>query len=309
MSYGCRWLRKSFAGRSRRPELRAHTVSPASHRVLMAMPPPAPVPTTITSKTFGAIPGALARSDLRRLQVAMARVAGMRTPRGLPVDPKPRIVELLQADLGGVEAHQGVLADEPEELPALFLSRAVAIPVGELAQQLALSLLLQRAEGPAEEPLPVGVEPGQAVPEAELHPGIARDHEVDELGDPRLASPGGAVAGNDQLGQALDRRVLFRGEEARRVARRTDLQGSICPVAAGEGPAMEARVAAGPGRDRQDAQHLAPLDSLPGHGRLVYAFTPGRRGSSLSHGRPRSRAASRFHGPGRGGDGGGQRVG
>ncbi|PYQ23347.1 MAG: hypothetical protein DMF79_04010 [Acidobacteria bacterium] len=57
MSYGWRWLRKSFAGSSRRPELRAHTVSPASHRVLMAMPPPAPVPTTITSKTFAAIPG------------------------------------------------------------------------------------------------------------------------------------------------------------------------------------------------------------------------------------------------------------
>src|SRR5436309_12547648 len=126
MSYGCRWLRKSFAGRSRLPELKAHTVSPASHRVLMAMPPPAPVPTTITSKTFGAIPGA-PLSGFWRLQVAMARVAGMGTPGRLAVDPKPRIVELLQADLGGVEAHQGVLPDEPEELAALFLSRAVAI--------------------------------------------------------------------------------------------------------------------------------------------------------------------------------------
>ena len=38
-----------FAGSSRRPELSASTFSPASHSVLMAMPPPAPVPITMTS--------------------------------------------------------------------------------------------------------------------------------------------------------------------------------------------------------------------------------------------------------------------
>src|SRR5215470_5519738 len=36
----------------RGPELIAHTESPASHKIFIAVPPPAPVPTAITSNIF-----------------------------------------------------------------------------------------------------------------------------------------------------------------------------------------------------------------------------------------------------------------
>ena len=38
-----------LSGSMRGPELMAQTLEPASHRIFMAVPPPAPVPTTIAS--------------------------------------------------------------------------------------------------------------------------------------------------------------------------------------------------------------------------------------------------------------------
>src|SRR6202158_5116940 len=53
ISQDMRWFRKSFSGSSRRPEFSAQTLRPASHRVLIAMPPPAPVPIIIPAHAAG----------------------------------------------------------------------------------------------------------------------------------------------------------------------------------------------------------------------------------------------------------------
>src|SRR6185503_14724703 len=140
-------------------------------------------------------------------------------------DAQARIVELLEADARRVEAHQRVLAHELEEGAALVLALAVPGAVGEVLEEVRLPGTVELAKGRAVELAGVGIEPGQAVAEPVLDGGVARDHEVDELAGAGLAGSGAAVARDDQLGEALDGRVLPRREEPRRIARRLRRDG------------------------------------------------------------------------------------
>src|SRR5262249_38669720 len=131
------WLRKSLAGSSRLPEFKAHTLRPAWHRVLMAIPPPAPVPTTITSYTVSAMPMLLAmlrvcnssrglsRHSLvfRRWQVKMLRIIPVGTSGRFRVERESRVVQLLEPRARSVKARDRVFPDQLEELAAFCFAR------------------------------------------------------------------------------------------------------------------------------------------------------------------------------------------
>ena len=93
---------------------------------------------------------------------------------------------------------------------------------------------------------------------------------MNSLADSGLLRPRRPVARDDERGQALDGGELARGKEPRCVGGVLHLQEDVLPVpsgvAAGEAPPDEPRMAAGRGRHCQDAEHLAPLDSLTSHG-------------------------------------------
>src|SRR4051812_48525679 len=112
-------------------------------------------------------------SGLGRREPAVLGIARMRAGgQGRGVRLEGGIVELLEADPRGVEAHDRVLAHELEEGPAFLLARALAIPVGERLEQRRLIRNREVAEWRALELARMGVEPGEAVAEAVLHGGV-----------------------------------------------------------------------------------------------------------------------------------------
>src|SRR5712671_2612965 len=95
----------------------AQTRRPASHRIFMAVPPPAPVPTTIASYTLGSKKSSLVPVGLGRdaracwfTKICVFRIVRMRTTRHLgPYRPKSGIANTFQANFRGVVTDHGVI--------------------------------------------------------------------------------------------------------------------------------------------------------------------------------------------------------
>src|SRR2546426_1128662 len=84
------------------------------------------------------VPGAVVAGGLRGGRRRRRGVGGGRAAGRREVDPEARVVELLESDLGGVEAHDRVLADQLEEGAALFFAVTVPIAVGQAPEELVL---------------------------------------------------------------------------------------------------------------------------------------------------------------------------
>src|SRR5215813_5198692 len=120
----------------------AQTERPASHRIFMAVPPPAPVPTTITSNIFvGAMTSrSLIRRDgdrsLRFSKMQMFGITRVRTARHRrPHGPQSRIAKTLESDFRCVVADDGVVAHKLEELPPALCRWLELSLVSQLFQQ------------------------------------------------------------------------------------------------------------------------------------------------------------------------------
>src|SRR5262245_7543195 len=112
----------------RGPELIAQTESPASHRIFIAVPPPAPVPTTIASKSFvGMSFVPLLRRTARALrcvgfmQVNVFGIIRMRTSRHRrPNQTQTGITQALEPNPRRVVANHGVVPHQLKKLSSAF---------------------------------------------------------------------------------------------------------------------------------------------------------------------------------------------
>src|ERR1700740_3571584 len=101
----------------------AQTESPASHKSFIAVPPPAPVPTTITSNVFVSIRVFLNRvrwsCDLhgaRFPQMRMLSIGRVRATRhGRPDHSQPGIAQTLQPNLRRVVTYYRVIPHQLEK--------------------------------------------------------------------------------------------------------------------------------------------------------------------------------------------------
>src|SRR5262245_26892015 len=76
------------------------------------------------------------RSIARRRQTFMLRVVEVRASRRFaPILLEAGIAYLLQPDARSVEAYDGVLSDEIEEVTTVLLSRAMTILVSQMSEQ------------------------------------------------------------------------------------------------------------------------------------------------------------------------------
>ena len=176
------------------------------------------------------------------------------------------IVEFLESDFTGVEAGDGVLAHQGEELAANFLTWPGLFFESERFEH---GELLRRGE--FQEPLSVKalamtVEPDQSCSKWVLLLGVMRDHEVDKLCDSGFFGTRRLIAGNDDLRKAFDHSVLGGREELRMIIGRLDLQGRVADVSAGESPFAEAREGRCGSGSSEDAQNFPAMNSLSGHG-------------------------------------------
>src|SRR5437588_303918 len=95
----------------------AQTLRPASHSIFMAVPPPAPVPTTIASYTLESKRSSpvlvLLGGDARYrwfTKLNVFRIIRMRTTRHFgPYGPEPGIADALQANFRRVVTDDGVV--------------------------------------------------------------------------------------------------------------------------------------------------------------------------------------------------------
>src|SRR5437016_2196795 len=112
----------------------------------MAVPPPAPVPTTIASYTLGSKKSSLVLAGLgqdtrgrRFTKVRVFRIVGMRAPRHLwPHSAKPGIADTLQANFRRVVAHDGVVPDHLKKCASTFCRGLEFRFVGQFFQQAVL---------------------------------------------------------------------------------------------------------------------------------------------------------------------------
>src|SRR5579863_8628306 len=193
-------------------------------------------------------------------------IVPVRAARRFRIELEPREVNLLEPDARSIKSHNRVLANQVEESAALFLARPKLFFVSQALQDGRLVFSAQAAEGLRTLLLGMSAEPSEPVAESVLDTGIARHHEVDEFTHAGFARPGRSVARNNQFAQALDGRILVRGEKLRSVdgGPRSTRRGAH--VSAGEGPAMESRKLAGGGSQRHHPQDFPPLNSLSSHG-------------------------------------------
>src|SRR5882762_9470577 len=114
----------------RGPEFSARTLRPASQRSFIAIPPPAPVPTTIASYTFVATENSPLVCNLecgyvfplaRFLQMSMFRIIGMAATRHAgPNHSQTGIAKTFQSDFCRVITDNGVIAHQLKEFTTRF---------------------------------------------------------------------------------------------------------------------------------------------------------------------------------------------
>src|SRR5581483_2659181 len=158
----------------RGPEFKAHTCRPASHSIFIAVLPPAPVPTTITSKVFEGKNFSLLRAvgnaaTGRFTEILVFRIIGMRTTRHLwPGRPETGIAESLQTDFGGVVPHDGVITHHLKKRTPRFCCWFEFLLVSQLLEKAVLLLRRALHKFPAEERLTASIDPAEAGNESVL---------------------------------------------------------------------------------------------------------------------------------------------
>src|SRR4030081_193045 len=121
----------------------AQTWRPASHRIFMAVAPPAPVPTTIASVTLGSKKSSLVLAGLGRdfgarwfTKVRVFRIVGMGTPRHLwPHNAQPGIADTFQANFRRVITHHGVVSHHLKKCASTFRRGLEVRSVGKFLHQ------------------------------------------------------------------------------------------------------------------------------------------------------------------------------
>ena len=160
------------------------------------------------------------------------RIALVRTLRRLGIKLQRWIIQFFESNFAGIEAGHRVLAHHAEELHAVFLARPRLVLESQRFEQGSL-LFRRQLDKSLFHSLRSACAFSHVSPVRKpiLRLRIARHHEINKLRDSRFLRARSAVAGNDDLRQPLDHRILRRREKLRTVHRRLDLQSWRCRYA------------------------------------------------------------------------------
>src|SRR5579863_2116323 len=195
----------------------------------------------------------------------MLAIVFVRTLRRFGIELQRRVVQFLEPQLARIEARHGIFANQGEEfLPVLFAGTRLSFE-SERLEQNHLLVSVKIIELLSAGSLTVSVQPDQSSSKGILGFRIARHHKIDELSDTSFFRTRSSVAGDDDLGETLDRGILLWREKQRIVRCWLNLQSGVADMAAGEGPLAESGKLRGNRCGAQNAQNFASLNSLPCH--------------------------------------------
>jgi hypothetical protein len=191
--------------------------------------------------------------SFHNLKAKVFRIAGVGAPGRGGIELQAGVVERFKTDAGGVEAHDGVLAEEAKELLSGFLRFPLMGFVGEPFEDGILlrgSQLEKRGRWCGDM-----IEPLQTMVKLRLQGWVAEHHEIDKFSDPGLAGPGLRVAGGIMGGRQYElcelfhRLILASGEKLETIS---GLQDALLRERVA--PARETRESAGYRSQRQGLQ-------------------------------------------------------
>src|SRR5882762_792112 len=271
----------------------AQTLRPASHRIFMAVPPPAPVPTTIASYTLASKKSSLVLAGLGRdvparwfTQVRVFRIVGMGTPRHLwPHNAQPGVADTFQANFRRVVTHDGVVPHHLKKCASAFRRGLEFRFVGKFLHQTVLLFRRTVHKLSPEFRAAARVHPikpckksvlrivsrcngilGRANVAGCAHLHAVRNHEVNKLFHPGFSCSGAVILGNDHLGEVLHHPVMLGRKEQRSVPTRSGGgRGLGMILRASKDPSAEAGKRARYRGDSNVAENFPALYPLPAH--------------------------------------------
>src|SRR5262245_40360445 len=155
----------------------------------------------------------LVRRPRQMFMLGVVRVLASR--RFAPILLEAGVVDFLQPDARSVEADDCVLADELEEIPPVFLARAMSILVSQMREHPGLLFRRNLHKSAPEQVAGMRVNPSGPVTKAILQIWIAEDYEIDELADAGFLRSRRGVRGDDQLAESRNDLVFIAGEKLR----------------------------------------------------------------------------------------------
>ena len=192
------------------------------------------------------------------------------------VELETGVVQLLKSDTARIKAHHCVAAHQMEEAAAVLFGGTVLSVIRERLQDVGLLFGREFSKGLAVQCPSMCVQPGEARAELVLHRGLMRHHEVDELGDTGFARAWAAIRGDDDAGEAFERRVFRGHEELGRITGGTDGgDGGLIVVLADEAPAVKTGEAACRRGKRENFQDFTTFQTLACHPPRIYRMKGG----------------------------------